>query len=214
MLRAVFAATLFGLATPSVASDINYDYINVGFGVGEVNFTGKSFHGNGARIGGSISTGSVVFQANHTFFDHDIGLETTASDGSVGLVAPFIDGDEVTVDVLFLASVNYLAASQNGREQDDVGGGGALGLKFKSGHRFEGELRAGYVSIGDFNGYQTSASGTIFLTNRLGVTLRYHLVDLDHDSDSGAFIVNDGDSQQAVVHYERDDITLGMQLNF
>lgn len=202
MLRKILLITTFAFTAPAMASDIDYRYLELGYGGSELNITGVSSHGEGLRVAGSWNFDSILVTGEHSFFDHDRSNETTTSKAGVGIYTPLTSsGGNWMADAVFGGGFARFEVSENGADQAHSGWYGQLGLRVKAGLRFESEFTGGYISAGDFNGFEGSAQGIIYLTHQLGAFLRYHVIDLEDDDDNGTVV-------------ERDDITLGLRLNF
>ena len=180
MLRKLCGLTLLCLATPVLAADISYNFVQAGYQEIDIDadaLSGIDIDGNGYSVGGSVELNDNVFVGvSYGKADFDFGVDFDELSLGVGYHVPLTDNAD------FYGMLSYVRAEVSASgfgSVDDDGYAATIGVRGMIGERFELNGSLGYVDYGD--GGDGTAFGAGVLYNFTDAIAAGFSVDIDED---------------------------------
>lgn len=171
--KLLLLATLVIASTPTFSETPDFNFIEAGYGIGDIDdLDGVSL--KGFAIDGSFTVGENGFiTANYSSLgDEDFGIDIDAVTSSIGFGYRYSLAD--STDAYASISYEYVEADIEGFGSDDDSGFGlTVGVKSRLTDQFELDGSIGYINIADESEVGFGISGHYYFTPKFAVGVSY-----------------------------------------
>jgi hypothetical protein len=178
LVFALFAA-LAPLASVN-ASELNYNFVEVGAVVTESSASGPSVQGSGYHGGFGAGLGYGFISGDISDVELDSADEVTIRSLQLGGRYPLVQSEQFMLDINAALSWESFTLEDASSSDTDAGVGGRLGLRAQIGQRFDAGVFVGAADLDDdISLLHYGVVAQIHMSEHFAISFRYRLAELE-----------------------------------